>query len=210
MNNKTLVKIAASEGSFSFRTVSRSFHSPHRFYILKRELLELEERKHILSTDINSFAKLSLHHADNENPIMEISFFWLKESGGNILSGHTETIRLPYNTFQEYALANESMESKEWNMLSLSPHNNPQIEFKSRNNLRSIVNNHSLRHKLGQFLNKNFRWLHYQRIVLSDDYLPYSFLFTGYTSNGSGTCGAVILHQKNPDDIKTAYYSIHT
>lgn len=210
MNNNTLVKIAASEDFFSFKTISRNFHSPHRFYIRKRELIELEERKYILSTDINSFAKLSLHQSDNESLIMEITFFWLNQSGTNALSGHTETIRLPYNNFRDHVSTDEPMENKDWNMLSLPPQNNPQIEFKSRNNLKAIVNNRSLRHKLGQFLNKNFRWFHYQRIILTDDYLPYSFLFTGHTPYGQGTCGAVILHQKNPDDIKTAYYGIHT
>jgi len=210
MNNKTLVKIAASDSSFSFRTISRSFHSPHRFYILKRELIELEERKHILTTDINSFAKLSLYNSVSGEPTMEITFFWLKESNGKILSGQTEVVHLPYHVFLDYALANDEMESKEWNMLSLSPQNNPKIEFKSKHNLQALINNHTLRHKLGRFLNKNFRWSHYQRIILTDDYLPYSFFFTGYTPHGRGLCGGVILHQKNPADIKTAYYSMHT
>ena len=210
MNNNTLVKIAASKGFFSFRTISRSFHSPHRFYILKREQIELEEKKHLLTKDIHSFAKLSLHGTTDADLTLEITFYWLNESNERILSGQTEIVRLPYKVFRDYALANDSMESKEWSMLSLSPLNNPKIEFKSKNNLQAIINNHTLRKKLGRFLHKNFRWLHYQRIVLTDDYLPYSFFFTGYTPYGRGVCGGVILHQKNPGDIKTAYYSIHT
>ena len=45
-------------------------------------------------------------------------------------------------------------------------------------------------------------------IVLTDDYLPYSFFFEGYMVQGTKTCGGVILHGE--EDIQTAKYGIHT
>ena len=47
-----------------------------------------------------------------------------------------------------------------------------------------------------------------QAIVLTDDYLPYSFFFEGYMVQGAKTCGGVILHGE--ENIQTAKYGIHT
>ena len=61
-----------------------------------------------------------------------------------------------------------------------------------------------LRHKLGKFLDQHFNWYNYERIVLTDDYLPYSFFFEGYMVQGAKTCGGVILHGE--ENIQTAKY----
>lgn len=82
------------------------------------------------------------------------------------------------------------------------------LEFHSRKNLKAVVENPILRHKLGKFLDQHFNWYNYERIVLTDDYLPYSFFFEGYMVQGTKTCGGVILHGE--EDIQTAKYGIHT
>ena len=60
----------------------------------------------------------------------------------------------------------------------------------------------------GKFLDQHFNWYNYERIVLTDDYLPYSFFFEGYMVQGAKTCGGVILHGE--ENIQTAKYGIHT
>lgn len=70
------------------------------------------------------------------------------------------------------------------------------------------MENPILRHKLGKFLDQHFNWYNYERIVLTDDYLPYSFFFEGYMVQGTKTCGGVILHGE--ENIRTAKYGIHT
>lgn len=75
-------------------------------------------------------------------------------------------------------------------------------------NHKAVVENPILRHKLGKFLDQHFHWYNYERIVLTDDYLPYSFFFEGYMVQGTKTCGGVILHGE--ENIQTAKYGIHT
>ena len=93
-------------------------------------------------------------------------------------------------------------------LLSIPEQNRPKLEFHSRKNLKAVVENPILRHKLGKFLDQHFNWYNYERIVLTDDYLPYSFFFEGYMVQGAKTCGGVILHGE--ENIQTAKYGIHT
>ena len=167
----------------------------------------MEQERWALSCDIHSFAKLRLSKAEDGLEVMEVSFTWLRSSGWNGLSGQTETVRLPYAPFHEFACGNIG-EGEEWRALSILPQAGPRLEFYSRRNLHAVVGNPLLRHKLGKFFAREMHWVDYQRIVLSDDFLPYSFFFTGYTNEGPGLCGGVILHGQ--DNLQKAYYGIHT
>lgn len=100
------------------------------------------------------------------------------------------------------------VEARRWRLLSILEQNRPKLEFQSRKNLKAVVENPILRHKLGKFLDQHFNWYNYERIVLTDDYLPYSFFFEGYMVQGTKTCGGVILHGE--ENIRTAKYGIHT
>ena len=141
--------------------------------------------------------------------VLELSFTWLKDAGRDSVSGYTERVRLPYEPFRSYAAGEgETIDRTRWRLLSIPEQNRPKLEFHSRKNLKAVVENPILRHKLGKFLDQHFNWYNYERIVLTDDYLPYSFFFEGYMVQGTKTCGGVILHGE--EDIQTAKYGIHT
>lgn len=141
--------------------------------------------------------------------VLELSFTWLKDAGRDSVSGYTERIRLPYEPFRSYVAGEgETVDRTRWRLLSILEQNRPKLEFQSRKNLKAVVENPILRHKLGKFLDQHFNWYNYERIVLTDDYLPYSFFFEGYMVQGAKTCGGVILHGE--ENIQTAKYGIHT
>ena len=181
-----MATVYVDQDSISVKTCSRKSCSPQRFIILKKELQRLEEKKYLITKDIHSYAELRLCDAVGGVKMLELSFTWLKDAGRDRVSGYTERVRLPYEPFRSYA----------------------KIEFHSRKNLKAVVENPILRHKLGKFLDQHFNWYNYERIVLTDDYLPYSFFFEGYMVQGTKTCGGVILHGE--EDIQTAKYGIHT
>ena len=159
--------------------------------------------------DIHSYAELRLCDAVGGAKVLEFSFTWLKDAGRDSVSGYTERIRLPYEPFRSYAAGEkENIDGTRWRLLSIPEQSRPKLEFHSRKNLKAVVENPILRHKLGKFLDQHFNWYNYERIVLTDDYLPYSFFFEGYMVPGAKTCGGVILH--GGENIQTAKYGIHT
>ena len=48
-NQRTMLKLSASEESVSLRTISRGFRSPQRFIVLGKELQELEEKRYFVA-----------------------------------------------------------------------------------------------------------------------------------------------------------------
>ncbi len=189
------------------RTYSRRFRSPQRFVILRTELERLAEKKWLLTNDIHSFAELRLKNNPSGDEAMVVRFSWLTDAGGNNLRGYSETVLLPFAPFGEY-LADSGAAGKEWRVLSLKEDRAPKIEFHSYRNLRAVADNPLLRHKLGCFLSRNLRWVDYERFVVTDDFIPYSFAFTGYTPCGRGICGGIILHGQ--ENLQKAYYGLHT
>ena len=197
MNNRTMAIIYVDQDSISVKTRSRKDCSPQRFIILKKELQRLEEKKHLITKDIHSYAELRICDAVGGAKVLELSFTWLKDAGRNSVSGYTEQVRLPYEPFRVYAAGEEEVtDGTRWRLLSIPEQSRPKLE------------NPILRHKLGKFLDQHFNWYNYERIVLTDDYLPYSFFFEGYMVPGAKTCGGVILH--GGENIQTAKYGIHT
>ena len=208
MNNRTMATVYVNQDSISVKTCSRKGCSPQRFIILKKELQRLEEKKYLITKDIHSYAELRLCDAVGGAKVLELSFTWLKDAGRDNVSGYTERVRLPYEPFRSYAAGEEEVaDGTRWRLLSIPEQNRPKLEFHSRKNLKAVVGNPILRHKLGKFLDQHFNWYNYERIVLTD-YLPYSFFFEGYMVQGAKTCGGVILHGE--ENIQTAKYGIHT
>ena len=192
MNNRTMTTVYVDQDSISLKTRSRKDCSPQRFIILKKELQRLEENKYLLIKDIHSYAELRLCNAIGGAKVLEFSFTWLKDAGRDNVSGHTERVRLPYEPFRAYAAGEEEVANgTRWRLLSISEQSRPKLEFHSRKNLKAVVENSILRHKLGKFLDQHFNWYNYERIVLTDDYLPYNFFFEGYTVQGAKTCGSL-------------------
>ena len=206
IKKNTLVKAYAEEYGIDIRTVSRSRKSPHRFYVLRDALADLEHKPKIIVRDIRSFAVLFLNSYDST---LEIEFNWLNGNGYNLM-GWEETVTLPYEEFAAF-VHNSTVESgpKEWKTLSIDNSvRQPKLIFNSLENLHKALQNGTVRHKLVRFLRDGFQWPDAERIELCDDFMPYSFLFREIKNGKTALSGGLILH--NQDDIGKAYYGIHT
>ena len=108
---RTMLKLKASEDSISLRTVSRGFRSPHRFVVLEKEMQELEVKRHIILSDIRSFAKMRLVKAEagDNGDMLVIRFAWLSDSADEKLSGTEETLRFPWDVFRERIAESRSL-----------------------------------------------------------------------------------------------------
>lgn len=202
MKDRTLVYMTFRDGAVSLRTVSRSRKSPHRFYISCQELERLETGSTILVQDIHSFAKL---RRDAYAGTVEAAFTWLEGNGENV-SGYQESITLPYGKMMDCLRQSKPFV---WKTLSIdSSKKQAQIVFKSRKNLHSALANGVIRRKLIRFLREQFRWAYAEKIEIYDDFMPYSFFFRETRGGEAGISGGIILHGQ--EDMKTAYYSMHT
>ncbi len=208
MNNRTMIKLSASEDCVTLRTFSKGYRSPQFFIFTDKELLELEEKKFMTVSDIHSFAKLAFREPIGQAKILEIGFTWLSDTGGGDVSGRKEMVRLSYEQFKD-SIKQSRENSIQVKMLSLEEAGRPKIEFHSRRNLTAVAETKVLRKKLGKFIANHFLgWKDSRQITLRDDCEPYSFLFWEETPYGAGICGGVILH--NRENLKKAYYGMHT
>lgn len=206
---RTILKLSASERSISLRTVSKGFRSPHRFIVLDKELEELEVKRHIIVSDIHSFAEMQLDKAEmGDGDILTVTFTWLSDAGGGKVSGMEERLRFPYQKLLEGIAESRSLEGTDYRLLSMEDKRALKIEFQSRNHLKEVVEVRMLRKKLGRFLACYFTWKSVGRVVVSDDFVPYSFFFQEERPDGTGMCGGIILHGQ--ENLKKAYYGIHT
>lgn len=206
MNNRnTLVKAYAGEYGIDFWTISRNRKSPHRFYILRDKLEELERNPKIIVHDIYSFAIL---HLNTHTGMLEIEFDWLSGNSHNIM-GWQETVILPYEELAAFVHNSTLGGPSEWKAFSINnPKKQPKLIFNSRKNLHAAIQNGIIRRKLARFLRDGFQWPNADQIELYDDFLPYSFTFHEIKNGKTAMIGGLILHQQ--DDIKKAYYGIHT
>lgn len=206
LRKNTLVCITAEDSCISIRTVSRSGKSPHRFYILRSRLDELESKSEVIGRDIGSFAVL---HRDFNAGTVGINFIWLNSDGYNV-SGHEETVTVPYDKFAAFIHdSNTENGPKEWKVLSMdNSGKRPQIVFNSQKNLHAALANGAVRRKLVRYLRDQFRWPRSDRIELFDDFVPYSFGFHEIRDGKTAIRGGLILHRQ--DDMEKAHYEIHT
>lgn len=206
---RTMLKLSASGECVSMRTVSRGFRSPHRFVLLEKELEELGEKRYALSTDIRSFVEMRLERADAErNDIIVIKFVWLGDAGEGKLSGTEETLRFSWDVFREKVAKSRSLSGAAVNLLAMKDARLPKVEFHSREHLKEVAEMPALRKKLGKFLANHLAWRGSIRVMVYDDFVPYSFFFREERACGTGLCGGIILHGQ--EDLKKAHYGIHT
>ena len=206
MNNRTLVYMTFRTDCIALRTVSRSRKSPHRFYISRSRLEELEHTPYMIAHDIESFAVL---RRDTYVETIEIELTWL--SGDRYaVSGYKETVILPYSQLVAYLDKSASEDAPVvWKTLSIdNSHKQPQLIFKSSKNLHAALTDSTIRRKLVRSLRDEFHWPQSERIEFYDNFLPYSFTFKEIMNGKSAMTGGLILH--NQDDIQKSHYSIHT
>lgn len=206
LKERILVCAVIREEYIGLRTVSRARKSPHRFYIPIYSLKELEYKSGIIVQDIRSFAVLRRNaHAGT----MEIEFTWLGNDGDDV-SGYQEIVTLPYDDLMEGV--RESVRKGEpvtWRALSIDDSGrHPRLIFKSRKNLKAVLENGIIRRKLVRTLRDQFQWKSSEQIEFYDDFVPYSFGFREIRNGETAIVGGLILHGR--DDIRNAYYSMHT
>lgn len=209
MNDRIMIKLKACGEILDIQTFSAKQHSPHRFAVLRSEFAQLEtQNRTVLVSDLLSFAKMRLERLTDEETFLNIDFTWLNRSGKYEVSGFQESVRVPYDRFHAFAVDGSSMDGQSWRMISSPNTNRPRIEFQGSRNLKAVAEIPLLRHKLGLFLDRHFHWRDCIKITLVDESIPYSFAFQSYTAAGADIAGGVILHRQ--EDLRTAYYSIHT
>ena len=206
-NKNTLVQACAEDNYIGFRTIGWYRKSPHRFYILREALAELEHNLEMIARDVCSFAVL---HREIHKGTLEVQFYWMDNDGQN-LSGYQETVTIPYDDFTAF-VHNSVLPGgpSHWRVLSIdNTRKQPRIVFNSRRNLCAAIQNGIIRKKLVRFLRDGFRWPDADQIELQDDFLPYSFGFRKIKNGEIALSGGLILHQQQ-NDIEKAFYSIHT
>lgn len=203
MSDRTLVKVFADGDFIGFKTFSRKWKSSPGFLISRHELKVLERENYVISKDISSFAVL---RRDTAAGTLSIEFSWLCRSSLDLL-GHSETVILPYDKLAKFIYAGtQEGGPKTWSTLSLQRTAEPEIIFNDTAGLRKCLENRAVRKKLSHALRDCFRG--YERVVLYNDFVPYSFFFRSYISGEPYISGGLIFH--SGEDMKKAYYSIHT
>lgn len=204
MKDRMLVKVSAGENCIGFKTVSRRRKSEREFLVTRDQFARLEQERKIITRDIYSYAVLRLDHSGKT---VHIDFSWLRLSYDNRLIGWEESVVLPYAALASFVQDSTQDESlKKWDILSIQPAATPKMEFIDTDRLHQCVANRTVRRKLAHALRNNFQGA--ERIVFYHDSEPYSFMFQSFREGRPPITGALILH--GADDVKKAYYSVHT
>lgn len=204
MDNRTLVKVSASEHCIGFKTVSRQRKSPRTFLVTRDELARLEQTPKIITQDIYCFAALRLNTATRT---LDIDFSWLQKRYDCELTGWEETVVLPYDALMAFVQASAKEDGpKKWRVLSLQAAMTPKIVFVDTERLRKCLENRTVCGKLARALRDNFQGA--DRVEFYHDFEAYSFMFESYRAGRSSITGALILHDQ--DDLKKAHYYVHT
>lgn len=204
MESRTLVKIKAESQYLLFRTISRGKKSPHAFYIPRSspERLDGLSDPVVVVSNFPDFAEFRRNVARGE---LQIRFSWMNCTNDR-LTGWTETVTLPYDVFIHFLRS--AAEGEQWSVLSSEKSLSPRLIFCEGDAIREVASNKLVRRKLARFLRDHFQWKSGGTIHFFSDYVPYSFFFRETPDGQPGICGGLILHDQ--EDMKRAYYSVHT
>lgn len=205
MNDRTMIKVNATETCLVFRTVSPKRKSPRSFYVLRSELERLEQYGSITASDLGCFA---VFQQDTVSGLVRIRFSWLQQNSACELAGYEETAYLPFNRLMGFAARSLMDPALQWSALSVEEVPKPRMVFHGRETLHATLSHKAVRRKLIRFLRDNFQWGWSDEVRFYNDFLPYSFFFTEIRGGQQGICGGLILHGR--EDLNRAYYSIHT
>ncbi len=206
MKGRTLVKLSAGKHCVGFRTISRDGKSPGEFLITRSSLEKLECEQSVVVNDIHSFAIL---RRNIPAETLYIDFTWLHSSGGTSVTGHTETVTVPYDDLMAFVRSSaEEGGPSRWSTLSIIESGRPRLVFYDVDGLRRCLENIKVRRKLLRFLRDRFQFSMVDEIGFYHDFVPYSFCFREVCNGNTGIVGGLILH--NQEDMENAYYSTHT
>jgi len=200
------VKLSAGKHYVGIRTISRDGKSPREFLISRSCLERLEHEQSVIVNDIHSFAILRRNIPAGT---LHIDFTWLHHSGKNCVTGHTETVTIPYDRLMAFVhnSAEEGGPSR-WAALSIVEGGQPRLVFYDADGLRRCLENVKVRRKLLRFLRDKFQFSMADEIGFYHDFEPYCFFFREVCNGKTGVVGGLILH--NQEDMENAYYSMHT
>lgn len=205
VNDRTLVKISASEYCIGFKTISRKRKSKQRFLVTRDELARLAHEQRIITRDIYSFAVL---RRDTAAGTLSIGFSWLNGGCSGTLTGWEETVTLPYDMLMNFVEASaQEGGPRTWEVLSIQQTETPQLIFVDAEGLRKCLENRAVRGKLVRALRDNFHG--YERVVFYHDFAAYSFMFRSFRGDQPFITGGLIFHDYQ-NELKKAYYSVHT
>lgn len=205
MDNRTLVKVYAGENCIGFRTISRNRKSGQRYLVTRDELARLEYEPQIITQDIYSFAVL---RRDTAAGTLSINFSWLSGRSGGKLEGWEEMVTLPYDALTDFVQTSAQEDGpQQWKTLSIEKVPTPEIVFVDKPRLRECLENRVVRKKLARALRDNFQ--RDERVEFYHDFIAYSFMFKSFRAGWSPLIGGLIFHN-HKDDLKKAYYSVHT
>lgn len=206
-SKRTMVIATAGEYCIDFRTVSWWKKSPRRFVIVRERLENLCDGQTEIVSDIHCFAALRRSQATG---LLTIDFTWLKGGFGGEVKGWEESVSIPYEPL--LAFIRESAQDggpEEWKHLSVCPTSRPRLVFHAQERVRECLANRTVRKKLSHALRDNFHSPCVEQIDLYHDFMPYSFFFREVRNGCEGICGGLIFHN-HQNDLKKAYYSVHT
>lgn len=206
-SKRTLVKATVGENCIGFRIVSWRKKSPQRFLIVRERLEELGCGETVIVSDIHSFAALRRNESTG---MLTIDFTWLSGGCNGEVEGWEESVTVPYDAL--IAFMRESVQAdgpKEWKRLSICAVPRPRLVFHDQKRLRECVANKVVRGKLAHALRDNFRSPYVEQINFYHDFEPYSFFFQEVRNGRDGMVGGLIFHNLR-NDLKKAYYSVHT
>ena len=204
MSDRIMLKMTASEDWIIVKTVTKAKKSSS-LYFRRDGLLALENTSQVVARDY-SFAVFT---RNTKNDTIFIRFYWMNTSGTGPFTGWEQEVSVPAKPFLDFVRWSAYEDQPQsWHSLSLSPRHAPRLIFMGTRNLHDAISDKLTRRKLCKFLRSNFRWRDSTEILFYDDFIPRSFLFREMRHDDAGICGGLILHGQ--EDMKTAYYSIHT
>lgn len=206
-SKRILVKAAAGNYCIDFRTVSWTKKSPQHFLIVRDCLEELRDKKSVIVSDIHSFAQLRLNE---HTGMLTIDFTWLSGSCGGKVSGWEESVTIPYDQLIDFMRESARENGPQtWRYLSVCTTAQPKLVFHDQKRLHECLENKTVRGKLAHALRDNFKYPGADQINFYHDFAPYSFFFREVCNGREGMSGGLIFHN-HQNDLKKAYYSIHT
>lgn len=206
-SNRTLVKATAGKSCIGLKTVSRERGSSRRFLMIREHFAKLSNEETVIVSDIHSFAALRRSEATG---LLTIDFTWLSGSCNGEVSGWEESVVLPYDALMAFVRDSTREDGpKEWKHLSVCSSSRPKLVFHDQEGLRKCVANRIVRGKLARALRDNFCYPGAVQIEFYPDFEPYSFIFHEERGGCAGITGGLTLHRRE-NDLKKAYYSIHT
>lgn len=206
MDDSILIKVYAGDYCLGFRTVSRHRKSCQKLLIVREKVEALENQDTVIAHDLHSFAVLRRNVSAGT---VTIDFSWLSGSSGH-LTGWEQSVTLPYDALMEFARRSTEKDGpRMWNILSRQEKSQTKLVFYDQRRLRECLENRTVRKKFSRALRDSFRSPYVDQVIFGHDSEPFSFMFREVRNGRTGICGALILHNFQ-NDLKKAYYSVHT